>query len=132
MANAIDVNTTTGHICGDHHFNGTALKAFQCFHATRLRHITGNQTHFETLLLQTLIESATDVATVGKHHNALNIITFKNILQQGKLFTGGSDKDFLLDGIRSDALRLHLKLHWFIRPLLRQTHHVIGKGGGKQ
>ena len=108
MANAIDVNTATGDICGDHNFDRTALETFQCFHASRLRHITGNQTHLESLLLQSLIESPANIAAVGKHHNALHIIAFEDILQQGKLFTGGGDKDFLLDGIRSNSLWLHL------------------------
>ena len=62
------------------------------------------------------MQCAADISAVGKDHNAINIIIDQNIIQQGKLFTGSSNVDFLIYCIGRHALGANLYSHWIIGP----------------
>ena len=132
MAYTVDMDTTASNICGYHHFQVAILEVIQSFHTAILGNITGDQAHFKALFFQALVEGSTDIPAIGKDHYAVNSIVVENILQQVKFLFRSGDKDFLLNCICGNPLRLHLQHNRLVGPLLRETQNFRGKGCREQ
>ena len=62
------------------------------------------------------MQCAADIPAVSKDHNAVHIIIDQNIVQQGKLFAGSGNVNFLVHCIGGHPLSPNLDGHWIISP----------------
>ncbi len=132
MADAIDVNASTGDVGGHQHANLALAKALQCADALVLRDVAGHLRGTDAILGQAFLDASHFVLAVGEDHHPRPVILGDQVVQQLVLVAAGHGVDVLLDGIAGDVLRFDLDHGGVGRPLLRQVHHVVGEGGGKE
>ncbi len=132
MADAVDVNAATGDVGGDQHANLALAKALQRADALVLRDVAGHLRCTDAILGQTLFDASYFVLAIGEDHYPRPVVLGDQVVQQLVLVAAGHGIDVLLDGIAGHVLRFDLDHGGVGRPLLRQVHHVVGEGGGKE
>ena len=73
MRDAIDMNATASHIRGDQHAQLPTAKLLQGAHPFRLFHVTTQHATRNTARLQFFKQITAEVASIGKHYQALHI-----------------------------------------------------------